>query len=53
MLFGETAAVYCENNMEHINTLQGQNPELTNIKSGAMYRYHWVVTVRILLYYFS
>jgi hypothetical protein len=25
MLFGETVAVYCENHMEHINTLCGQN----------------------------
>jgi hypothetical protein len=27
MLFRETAAVYCENNMEHINTLCAQNVE--------------------------
>jgi hypothetical protein len=25
MLFRETVAVYCENRMEHINTLCGQN----------------------------
>jgi translation initiation factor IF-1 len=25
MLFGETAAVYCENSTEHTNTLCGQN----------------------------
>jgi hypothetical protein len=27
MLFGETVAVYCENHMEHTNTLCGQNAE--------------------------
>jgi hypothetical protein len=27
MLFGETAAVYCENHMEHTDTLCGQNVE--------------------------
>jgi hypothetical protein len=26
-LFREMVAVYCENRMEHINTLCGQNPE--------------------------
>jgi hypothetical protein len=28
MLFEETVAVYCENHMEHTNTLCGQNAEL-------------------------
>jgi hypothetical protein len=27
MLFRETVAVYCENHMEHTNTLCGQNAE--------------------------
>jgi hypothetical protein len=27
MLFRETVAVYCENHMEHTNTLRGQNAE--------------------------
>jgi hypothetical protein len=27
MLFGETVAVYCENHMEHTDTLCGQNTE--------------------------
>jgi hypothetical protein len=27
MLFGETVAVYCENHMEHTDTLYGQNAE--------------------------
>jgi hypothetical protein len=27
MLFGETVAVYCENHMEHTDTLCGQNAE--------------------------
>jgi hypothetical protein len=31
MLFRETVAVYCENHMEHTNTLCGQNAEFCNI----------------------
>jgi hypothetical protein len=31
MLFGETVAVYCENHMEHINTLCGQNAEFWHV----------------------
>jgi hypothetical protein len=27
MLFGETVALYCDNDMENINTLCGQNAE--------------------------
>jgi hypothetical protein len=30
MLFREIIAVYCENHMEHINTLCGQNAEFLN-----------------------
>jgi hypothetical protein len=43
MLFGETAAVYCENHMEHINTLCGQNADLLNIKAGGTYSYRCVL----------
>jgi translation initiation factor IF-1 len=32
MLFGETVAVYCENHMEHTNTLCGQNAETLYIR---------------------
>jgi hypothetical protein len=32
MLFGETVAVYCENRMEHINILCGQNVEFYCVK---------------------
>jgi hypothetical protein len=32
MLFGEIIAVYCENHMEHINTLFGQNAETLYIR---------------------
>jgi hypothetical protein len=32
MLFRETVAVYCENHMEHINTLCGQNAETLYIR---------------------
>jgi hypothetical protein len=28
MLFRETIAIYCENQMKHTNTLYGQNAEL-------------------------
>jgi translation initiation factor IF-1 len=28
MLFGETAAVYCENHKEHTNTLCGKNADI-------------------------
>jgi hypothetical protein len=31
MLFRETAAVYCENHMEHTNTPCGQNAGVLNI----------------------
>jgi hypothetical protein len=35
MLFRETIAVYCENHMEHRDTLYGQNAEfLFNVKAG-------------------
>jgi hypothetical protein len=34
MLFRETAAVYCENHMEHTNTLCGQNAEFSYAKAS-------------------
>jgi hypothetical protein len=34
MLFGEIIAVYCENHMEHINTLCEQNAEFLHAKAG-------------------
>jgi hypothetical protein len=37
MLFGETVAVYCENHMEHTNTLRGQNAEFCNIHKSSSY----------------
>jgi hypothetical protein len=40
MTFRETVAVYCENHMEHINALCGQNAELLDIKAGGTYNYH-------------
>jgi hypothetical protein len=39
MLFGETVAVYCENHMEHTNTLCGQNAEFLYVNEGATYSY--------------
>jgi hypothetical protein len=41
MLFGETVAVYCENHMEHANTLRGQNAEFWNVKADGTYSSHW------------
>jgi hypothetical protein len=35
MLFRKTVAVYCENHMEHTNTLCGQNAEY--VKAGGTY----------------
>jgi hypothetical protein len=37
MLFSETVAVYCENHMEHTNTLCGQNAEFCNIYKFSPY----------------
>jgi translation initiation factor IF-1 len=34
MLFGETAAVYCENHTEHTDTLCGHNVEFQHVKAG-------------------
>jgi hypothetical protein len=42
MLFREIIAVYCENHMEHINALCGQNSEFFNVKSGGTYAYHYI-----------
>jgi hypothetical protein len=43
MLFGETVAVYCENQMEHTDTLCGQNAEFwySYVKAGGAYNDHW------------
>jgi hypothetical protein len=35
MLFGETVDVYCENHMEHTNTLCGQNAGFWYVKAAA------------------
>jgi hypothetical protein len=43
MLFGETVAVYCENHMEHTNTLCGQNVEFWYVKAGGTYSNHWAL----------
>jgi hypothetical protein len=40
MLFGETVAVYCENHMEHTDTLCGQKAELWYVKAGGTYSNH-------------
>jgi hypothetical protein len=34
-------AVYCDNYMEHINTLCGQNAEFLYVKVGGRYSNHW------------
>jgi hypothetical protein len=43
MLFGEIVAVYCENHMEHTNTLCGQNAEFWCVKAGGTYSNHWAL----------
>jgi hypothetical protein len=43
MLFGDTAAVYCENHKEHTNTLCGQNAEFWYVKAGGAYSNHWAL----------
>jgi hypothetical protein len=40
MLFRETVAVYCENHMEHTDTLCGQNAEFECVKAGGTYSDH-------------
>jgi hypothetical protein len=40
MLFVETVAVYCENHMEHTNTLRGQNAEFWYVKTSGTYNNH-------------
>jgi hypothetical protein len=42
MLFKETVAVYCENQMEHTNTHCGRNAELFDVIAGGTYSYRWV-----------
>jgi hypothetical protein len=34
MLFRETVAVYCENHTEQINTLRGQNADISMLKQA-------------------
>jgi hypothetical protein len=43
MLFRETVAVYCENNMEHTDILGGQDVDYFNAKSGGTYSNHWAL----------
>jgi hypothetical protein len=43
MLFREELAVYCENHMEHINTLCGQNAEFWYVRSGGAHSNHWAL----------
>jgi hypothetical protein len=40
MLFRETVVVYCENHMEHTDTLCGQNAEFWYDKAGGTYSNH-------------
>jgi hypothetical protein len=43
MPFGETVAVYCENHMEHTNTLCGQNAEFWGVKESGAHSDHWAL----------
>jgi hypothetical protein len=40
MLFRETVAVYCENHMEHTDTLCGQNADFLIVKAVGIHNYH-------------
>jgi hypothetical protein len=41
ILFRKTVAVYCENHMEHTNTLCGQNSKFHYVQAGGTYINHW------------
>jgi hypothetical protein len=43
MLFKEIIAIYCENHMEHTNTLCGQNAEFLYVQAGGTYSNHWTL----------
>jgi hypothetical protein len=43
MLFGEAVAVYCENYMEHTDTLCGQNAEFSYATPGGTNNNHWAL----------
>jgi hypothetical protein len=43
MLFRDELAVYCENHMEHNNTLCGQNSESQYVKSCGKYSDYWAL----------
>jgi hypothetical protein len=45
MLFRETVTVYCENHMEHTDTLCGQKAEFCYVKAGGAYSNHWALKV--------
>jgi hypothetical protein len=45
MLFRETVAVYCENQMKHINTVCGQNVRVLNVTAGGTYAYNYQSTL--------
>jgi hypothetical protein len=46
MLFRETVAVYCENRMEHTNTLLEQNAEFMALKQVV----HWTLNGEFVLF---
>jgi hypothetical protein len=45
MLFSEIIAVYCENHMEHMNTLCVRNAEFSDVKTGGTYNAHCVLKI--------
>jgi hypothetical protein len=46
MLFRKIIAVYSENLMKPLNTLNGKNAELFIVKAGGTYNPHWDLKVR-------
>jgi hypothetical protein len=44
VVWGNIIAVYCENHMQHANTLCGQNAEFLNVTAGGTYsNNHWAL----------
>jgi hypothetical protein len=50
MLLGEIIAVYCENHMEHINTLWAEC-SFFNVKAGGVYSYHCALIKGLMLWH--
>jgi hypothetical protein len=45
-LFKEIISVYSENHTKPLNILYGQNAELSTLKAGGTYTYHYALTLK-------